>query len=382
VHSPLIGIGIDLDWPLAHHYDVLQGILAYGRDSGWNCRIEPGLETSDSVDDLLDQYDGIIARSAPALVAHCKQNKIPLVNVWLNAPDQSCVTVCVDLQKVAYDAAAFLLRRGFRNVGFLSRAQDATAIRSLAGVREAAKQFGCDIRTLNAGLPIQLSDWRKFHESVEAWMAEFPLPAAVIASDHIMARHFVDDCLRLGLLVPDDVAVMSCEENAGVCGGLDPGISAMDKGYFEVGKEAAEKLKLLMSGKKVAETVHVVTTRSTLVERRSTSVQPVSDRMVARALRYVWDHSNQPMGVREVAEAVGIPRRRLERRFRSVVNQSINDKIIESRVERAKRLLTETDEPVKLVARAAGFSSSVRLAQVFAQHVGETPTAYRNKYSD
>jgi AraC-like DNA-binding protein len=47
------------------------------------------------------------------------------------------------------------------------------------------------------------------------------------------------------------------------------------------------------------------------------------------------------------------------------------------RIERAKRMLMDTDEPVKYIAFAAGFSSSAQMYQVFQQFVGMSPTAFR-----
>ena len=39
-----IAIGIDLIWPYKHHTDIVAGVLAYGRERGWTCELEPFLE--------------------------------------------------------------------------------------------------------------------------------------------------------------------------------------------------------------------------------------------------------------------------------------------------------------------------------------------------
>jgi transcriptional regulator GlxA family with amidase domain len=46
-------------------------------------------------------------------------------------------------------------------------------------------------------------------------------------------------------------------------------------------------------------------------------------------------------------------------------------------LSRAKRLLKETDLPVKNVARLAGFSSAERMRVLFVERVGMSPTEYR-----
>ena len=80
-----IAIGIELDWPYEHHYDVVQGVLEYGREQNWECRLEPGLETTLDIKKLPSKYDGIIARANQSLVDCCKKEGVPLINVWTNS---------------------------------------------------------------------------------------------------------------------------------------------------------------------------------------------------------------------------------------------------------------------------------------------------------
>jgi AraC-like DNA-binding protein len=56
---------------------------------------------------------------------------------------------------------------------------------------------------------------------------------------------------------------------------------------------------------------------------------------------------------------------------------SIGKEVRKRRIDVAKQLLLETDMPIQTVATEAGFSSSERLATVFREAAGMTPTAYR-----
>jgi transcriptional regulator GlxA family with amidase domain len=47
------------------------------------------------------------------------------------------------------------------------------------------------------------------------------------------------------------------------------------------------------------------------------------------------------------------------------------------RLSRAKRLLKETDLPVKSVAHLAGFSSTERMRVLFVEREGVSPISYR-----
>ena len=49
-------------------------------------------------------------------------------------------------------------------------------------------------------------------------------------------------------------------------------------------------------------------------------------------------------------------------------------------MERAKRLLASTDEPLKRVAREAGFRSPQQLSKRFRRLEGTTPLAFRRRH--
>ena len=118
-----------------------------------------------------------------------------------------------------------------------------------------------------------------------------------------------------------------------------------------------------------------------VVERRSTDAQPVDDRVVARALRFIRDRSHLAVYVPDVAKAVGMSQRNLERHFRAALDQTINQAIVDCRLQHAKRLLSGSDMLIKAIAAKVGFSSNVRMAQVFSKQLGQTPRAYRQSNS-
>ena len=73
-------------------------------------------------------------------------------------------------------------------------------------------------------------------------------------------------------------------------------------------------------------------------------------------------------------------RRTLERRFKKLLGRTINDELIRLRIERLKRLLLETDAPVKTLCSDVGFGTNVHMHNVFKKHTGMTPTAFRKKH--
>ena len=129
---------------------------------------------------------------------------------------------------------------------------------------------------------------------------------------------------------------------------------------------------------------HVAT--STRNEPVDPATQPftkvIDDRLVAEVIRYIWNHMQRTMTVDDVVAQFPVTRRSLERRFKRVLGATIHDEIARCRIERAKRLLEETDLPIKTLASTAGFSTAQRMSKVFQQIVGISPGAYRERLRD
>jgi LacI family transcriptional regulator len=74
-----------------------------------------------------------------------------------------------------------------------------------------------------------------------------------------------------------------------------------------------------------------------------------------------------------------VSRRALERRFQRALGRGLAQEICRVRLERCKRLLTETELALSVVARHSGFTSARHLASVFRRELGLTPTGYRKR---
>lgn len=116
-----------------------------------------------------------------------------------------------------------------------------------------------------------------------------------------------------------------------------------------------------------------------LISQGPRDVLAVKDRMVAEAMRLIWQQSHRPMTVESLARQLPITRRSLERRFRAAVGHGIHAEIVRCRLERAKRLLVGTDLLLKQVASAAGFTCADGMSRIFRRTEGITPQEYRRR---
>lgn len=81
--------------------------------------------------------------------------------------------------------------------------------------------------------------------------------------------------------------------------------------------------------------------------------------------------------VPEVAHAVALSHRTLERRFRASLGRSIHDEIVRAHLARAKRLLLDPSLPLKQVAQLSGLRSPQNLSRIFIRSERLTPLTFR-----
>ena len=135
-------------------------------------------------------------------------------------------------------------------------------------------------------------------------------------------------------------------------------------------------LDAMMNGKDKMQTVEYSPPKG-LIPRQSTDVLAAEDPVVANALRFISENGHKKIRVKDVASAVSIARRTLERKFRESLDRSIGEEIARLRIERAKRLLVETEDSFKSLAVDLGFRNADHFYKVFLRVEGITPSQYR-----
>jgi len=371
-----IAIAIDMEWPLKRHHDAVAGILRYARQAtDWVCSLEPFVTPAQRVH---QKFDGLVGRINEQMAASARRSRMPAVNIWASSPDQWLPRVIPDLPACGRLAAEHLISRGFRRFAHLGDGSGASD-QQRAGYTAALAGHGQQPVQLN--IPVAIRDapaWRSMQDQLNQWVSNWSLPIGVLACEDLAGRYLIDVCVSRGLRVPDDVAVIGCGNEDLVCDSLEPSLTSIEEGYQRIGYRAASVLHELMQGQ-TRPTEPVLVDPVELVPRRSTDVFAVDDRIVADALRFIWDHSDKPISVDDVVEPLPMTRRTLERRFGDIVKRSIHNEIMRSRIERAKHLLVDTDRPIQLIASACGFCSQAHLATVFRRLESTSPSAYRKR---
>jgi len=98
---------------------------------------------------------------------------------------------------------------------------------------------------------------------------------------------------------------------------------------------------------------------------------------VRRATRFIDDNIGRQFQIRELAAAVRLSPGYFSHAFRDSFGRSAKAYVIERRVERAKRLMLETGDPLVHIAKACGFADPAHLSRTFHLLVGDTPSNWR-----
>jgi LacI family transcriptional regulator len=193
----------------------------------------------------------------------------------------------------------------------------------------------------------------------------------------IRARHVLDACRRVGLAVPDQVAVVGVDNDEFLCNLSDPPLSSVAPDTRRTGYEAAALLDRLMSGREKSRGQSTFVQPLGVVARRSTDVLALADPDVSAAVRFIREHACDGIAVKDVLDEVPLSRRVLEGRFRKLFGRTPHDEIARVRFERVRRLLRETSLPLAEVAQRSGFRNAEYLATAFRREFAMSPNDYR-----
>ncbi len=219
-------------------------------------------------------------------------------------------------------------------------------------------------------------NWETLQKGLCAWLDEQPTPLGIMACDDPRARHVVEACRRLGRRIPQDVAVLGVDNDLLMCELCNPPLSSVQHGTTEIGRRAAELLDQTMSGCENVSNWSVIPPKG-VVERRSTDVMNSPHPTVTEASRFIRENAGDPISVLQVARHVEVSRSTLDREFRRCLGHTTHEEIQRVRLDMARRLLTTTDYPLRVIARQAGYRNEQYFSFVFRSALRVTPGQYR-----
>lgn len=104
----------------------------------------------------------------------------------------------------------------------------------------------------------------------------------------------------------------------------------------------------------------------------------MSGHRLRRVLSYIEDNLSQNLSLKEIADVAGLSISHCKTAFTKSVGSSIHQYVIQRRVERARRLLTESRLSISQVAAESGFTHKSHLAYHTRRVFGAAPSRLRD----
>ncbi len=106
------------------------------------------------------------------------------------------------------------------------------------------------------------------------------------------------------------------------------------------------------------------------------------DEPILKVQQWLDRYYREKVSVRIMAKRSGLNERTFLRRFRKATGEAPLEYLQKMRIEKAKQLLTGTDQSLEAITRAVGYVDLSSFRRLFSQIVGISPTAYRQRFGD
>ncbi|HMJ54038.1 MAG TPA: substrate-binding domain-containing protein [Polyangiaceae bacterium] len=369
----LVVLNTDAAWSRG----ILRGFMAAAHEHDWMLL---HYNPSSSLNWIAGEWAPAAAVVGPELSLEALAELAPaaLVSVTVDRTAHGVASVCLDEEAIAAAALQHLLAAGLRRVSTFRYDESPFAVARESAFIERARAAGAKVVAgwgSDENVPPQRHEDRA---AMVAWLRSLPKPCGIFTCTDGWGRAVARYARAARLRVPEDLALVGADNDVLECELISPPLSSVIIPWREVGKNAAKLVHLALSGRAIEGKRSVVSPVGVMA-RRSSDVLAVDDAVVAKAVRWIRANADRRLTVTMVAGAVGGGRQRLERRFRAVLDRTIQEEIRRTHLEAATRLLTTTRAGLPDIAKRSGFTNAALLNAAFRRELGTTPGAYRRR---
>jgi LacI family transcriptional regulator len=363
-----------------HDHRLLKGIATFAADHNWH--ISAASITKELVIPWGWAGDGVLAWLAANddLCEFVMSLKKPTVDFSLRRANLPFTHVALDHRECARMAADHFLRRGFKNFMVYSDSDNWTFEERSGGFVSVLRELGHDCTWLKWHTHKSFRQGRGEWKERQSWLSNklrnAKKPLAVFTANGTLAVEILEVCEMINIPIPKDVALIGIEDDLLVAQSTQRPITAVEPNFEELGYQGAAWLDRLMRGGATPEQpVRIPPSR--IIARQSTDITAVSHEGLAESLRFIAVHYSENIDIDGVARHVGMSRRSLHQAFVDHLGLTPGEHLRTTRIENAKRLLSETDYKVESVALASGYPSVNSFFIAFKQSCGMPPAEYR-----
>lgn len=349
----------------------LHGVAQYLRRLGWRMMLVRHGGEAAAAEVARLAPGGIIAYVADRwLLQMARKLGVPLVDTALGELEVA-MTVSLDNHAVGRLAAEHFAQAGLKNFGYCG-------VRGRAASEQRRASFAACLENRPlAAFSEQVSEGESRLEPLMRWLKQLPKPVGLLVFDDKLGERVLTACRWAHLAVPHEVAVLGIGNDELMCDVSWPTLSSISLPTPRLGFEAARMLANAMVGRKIRQP-HLKVQPAGVVTRGSTDLVAVEDALVKAAVQFIRAQAGKLIGVEQVAQAVAVSRRTLDRRFAGALGRTVHAELARVRMQMARSLLADSSRAIAEVARGCGYGTAASFSRAFRQHSGRWPSEYRD----
>ncbi|MCE5325400.1 MAG: substrate-binding domain-containing protein [Planctomycetaceae bacterium] len=312
------------------------------------------------------------------------RGRVPMV--WLHDLEgrrYGAGSVLLDHYAAGRLAARHFVDMAFRHLAYCWLGDLWMLNRQLEGFRQAAQEGGCTVHTLDWPRQAAKGLGASYSVTFRRWLvkqvAALPKPLGLMVESDWTGLEALTGLRETGVLVPDEVAIVSCYNIAPVCEGALVPLTSVDMNWPEQGRQAIEMMDRLFQGEEPpAEPLWVAP--QGVVPRQSSDVVAVPHMGVAKAMHMIRrDFRDDSLTVGRMARTIGISSFALNWAFRKYLGRSPGEQLRQWRLREAMSLLATTKRKIKDIAAACGYGTVDQFIRCVRAATGQSPAAWRKK---
>ncbi|MDP6891702.1 MAG: DNA-binding transcriptional regulator [Verrucomicrobiota bacterium] len=314
-----------------------------------------------------------------------KQCKIPVVNLSAECLGKGFPTVIPNNFEIGKQAAQHMLTLGLKNFSYWGDPSRNYSIERGEAFEQQIRSAGFDcikVQIEPDHLPWD-GRWVKMHERIVEELIRLPKPVGIFAKDDMLGSNIIRICNEVGILVPEEIAVMGTNADEVFCQISTPPLSSVAYPGESVGYEAARLLSTMMNGKSVKNDHLVTMPIRDIVARESTNTFAIDDLVVTQAVQYIRAVAPvYPIHVSEVAARSPLSLSGFNKHFVQQMGHTPKEEIKRVRLAKLQALLKNSNEKISQIARDMKFGSPEELSRFFKRETGMVPKEYRSRYQN
>ena len=288
----------------------------------------------------------------------------PTVTINATRPVRGATAVAHDSRQTGSLAARELLSLGLDSFAFFATVSGKPWVETRFGSFAAEmERRGLDVLRYRSG-------------DIGSWLKSLPRPCGLFAANDMSAERIVSEAFAHGISVPDDMAVVGCDDDPQICEHAEVSISSVRPDFPRCAKLAVDAMAGAMT-KQRRGGGELIYGDVGVSRRASTRRMAGCPAHVSSMLEFIRLNALSGISASDVLKRFPGSRRTAETRFRKAVGHSIVDEMQSVRLDAAKRLLADPSVKIGAIASQTGYRSENFLTRLFKRETGLTPSQWR-----